>query len=217
MPDLDWIHRFVPASARQSSGHDAPAWTLLLLHGTGGDENSLLGLGGQVAPHANLLSVRGRSLSEGFPRFFRRYSAVSYDQEEIEREAGALAVFTRAAAKRYGFAANRVVAVGYSNGANIALAILAFHPGVLAGAALLRAVMPLDDSPEAELSGTPLLLLSGARDPYAPHAVRLAPYLRQAGAVVEEVELPAGHELSDEDLRRLTGWLAALSADPRDR
>lgn len=217
MTDLGWIHRFVPASPRQGSQQDAPALTLLLLHGTGGDETSLLGLGEEVAPHANLLSVRGRSLSEGLPRFFRRYSAVSYDQDDIEREAGALATFTRAAAGRYNFAPSGVVAVGYSNGANIALAVLAFHPSALAGAALLRAVMPLDDPPEADLSGTPLLLLSGARDPYAPHAARLAPYLRQAGAAVEEAMLSAGHELIDEDLRRLSSWLAGQSVSSEMR
>ncbi len=214
-PGLAWLHRYVPApeaGEAQGAAADVPpgTLTLLLLHGTGGDENSLVGLGRLVAPAANLLAVRGRSLDEGAPRFFRRFSATSYDQENIVAEARALGEFTRQAATVYGFEPRGLVALGYSNGANIALATLALDPGAFAGAVLLRAVMPLEEPPTVELAGKPVLLLSGARDPYAPHAVGVGPYLRGAGAEFEEVTIGAGHELVEEDVRRVSDWLASF-------
>ncbi len=185
------------------------ATTLLLLHGTGGDEHQLLGLARQVAPHAGLLGVRGRSLDEGFPRFFRRFDAVSYDQEQLASEADALAVFARSAAERYGFDGRRLIALGYSNGANIALATLLRAPGAFGGAALLRPVMALEQPPSPDLAGVAVLVLSGQRDPYAAHAGTIAPHLRACGAEVEEHLLPGGHELSERDLVLLDDWLGA--------
>lgn len=183
--------------------------TLLLLHGTGGDERQLLGLARQVAPHAGLLGVRGRSLDEGFPRFFRRFDAVTYDQEQLASEADALAVFARSAADRYGFDRRRLVALGYSNGANIALATLLRVPDAFGGAALLRPVMALERPPTPDLSGVSVLVLSGRHDPYAAHAGTIAPHLRTCGAAVEEHVLPGGHDLSEQDLVLLDDWLGA--------
>lgn len=216
-PDLGWLHRYVPvdtlpgpAAEAAKGAPPAGSMTLLLLHGTGGDENSLFGLGRLVAPGANLLSVRGRMLDEGVPRFFRRFSATSYDQENIVEEARALGEFARRAAATYGFDPAALVALGYSNGANIALATLAYDPGAFGAAVLLRAVMPLERPPAVDLGGKPILLLTGERDPYAPHARSVAPYLLASGAAVDEVTVAAGHELVEEDVKRVTDWLATF-------
>lgn len=209
MSELGWVHHYEP-----SPGGEAGPLTLLLLHGTGGNEKSLLRLGRQVAPAANLLSVRGRSLEEGYPRFFRRFTATSYDQEQLVSEADALAEFVHDAARRYGFPAAGVVAVGYSNGANIAVAVLARAPERVRAAALLRPVMPFDDPPKNDLSGVETLVLHGATDPYARAAGALTPYLRRQGAQVEEHAVDSGHELAQQDFDLLTTWLSGRIADP---
>lgn len=128
-----FIHRFVP-----STNHDAAAPTLFLLHGTGGNEHDLLPLGRTLAPSAALLSTRGRVLEGGMPRFFRRFAEGVFDTDDIRRRAGELVQFLDMAAGAYGFDRNRVVAAGYSNGANIAAAILLLHGAVFAGAVLFR-------------------------------------------------------------------------------
>ncbi|PNY81161.1 alpha/beta hydrolase [Deinococcus koreensis] len=199
---MNWIHHL------QRGESDL---TLLLLHGTGGNEHQLMDFGRQVAPAATLLGVQGRSLEEGSPRFFRRFSATSYDQPHLLSEAGALADFVGEAAREYGLNAARVVALGYSNGANIALASLAHRPDAWAGAVLLRPVMPMDEPPEADLKGLPVLVLSGERDPYQPFAAPVVPYLNRAGARVEEHLLAAGHELTPQDAQLTAAWLAGMS------
>lgn len=210
-PDLGWLHRYVPAADHALKGTPGtPNLTLLLLHGTGGDENSLVGLGRLVAPEANLLSVRGRSLEEGSPRFFRRFSATRYDQAQLASEARALGEFAGAAAATYGFAQHALVALGYSNGANIAVATLAYSPASLAAAVLLRAVMPLEAPPASDMSGKRVMILGGQEDPYRPHAEGLGAYLSEQGAAVDEVVVPAGHELVEEDVARVRGWLADI-------
>lgn len=217
MNDLDWIHVYEPAEShdhQQPEGQTDNPVTLLLLHGTGGSEVSLLELGRQLAPAANRLSVRGRSLEEGITRFFRRFTAVSYDQEHLASEADALASFVNHAASEHGFDQERVIAVGYSNGANIAVAMMARNPASVAGAVLLRPVMPLDDPPSNDLSGLKVLVLHGETDPYAAAAGALTPYLRGAGAQVEEHTVRAGHELSQEDLTLAGEWLErAINAE----
>ena len=204
--DLGWIHHLEPGDGNAPVGP-----TLLLLHGTGGDETSLLDLGRAVAPRGSaLLSVRGRSLDEGIPRFFRRFSATAYDQENLTAEADALARFTAEAAARYNLDPARVYAVGYSNGANIGLASLARNPAAYAGAALLRPVMPFDDPPaDADLTGRSVLVTHGQRDPYLPHGESVTPYLRARGATVREERFPAGHDLTRADVETLATWLAA--------
>ncbi len=205
-PELGWHHFFQGGPGAQ---------TLLLLHGTGGDEHQLTGLARQVAPTASLLGVRGRSLDEGFPRFFRRFDAVTYDQQQLASEADALATFAAAASERYGVKPGTLVALGYSNGANIALATLLRNPGAFAGAALLRPVMALAEPPTPDLSGTPVLVLSGKRDPYSAHAGAIAPHLRGCGAAVAEHLLPAGHELTETDLVLVDDWLGGLDTPER--
>lgn len=197
----DVIHRFEP-------GTDPSAPPLLLLHGTGGDEADLIPLGRALSPGSALLSPRGPVLENGMPRFFRRLAEGVFDEADLRRRAGDLAAFVAGARTAYGLAAP--VAVGFSNGANIAAATLLLHPQALAGAVLLRAMVPLAESPRADLSGRPVLLLSGALDPIVPagNAERLAASLEQSGAAVTHTVHPAGHGLSQADVAAAGTWLA---------
>jgi phospholipase/carboxylesterase len=197
---LSFAHRFQPAAVTGL----AP---LLLLHGTGGDETDLLGLGERISPGAALLSPRGQVLEGGMPRFFRRLAEGVFDEADVRRRAADLATFVVEARDAYGISAP--VGIGFSNGANIAAAVLLLHPGVLAGAALLRAMVPLAEAPPAKLAGTPVLILSGARDPVVPaeNAARLAAIYAEAGAEVRHETLPAGHGLTQDDISRVKIWL----------
>jgi phospholipase/carboxylesterase len=203
--DLSFIHRFAPGNRREA----AP---LLLLHGTGGDENDLLPLGQAISPGATLLSVRGKVLEHGMPRFFRRLAEGVFDEEDVRKRANELADFVSAARERYDIAAP--IVLGYSNGANIAAAMMLLRPEALAGGILLRAMVPLRDVPKAELSGKPALIVSGTSDPIIPpsNAAALAAMLTKAGAAVEHRTLPVGHQLSQADLTVAKQWLQAVEA-----
>lgn len=198
--DLPLRHRFVPAT-------DPAHRPLLLLHGTGGDEDDLLPLGRAVAPGAALLSPRGAVEENGMPRFFRRLAEGVFDEADLRRRTAELAQFIDAARNQYELPAP--VAVGFSNGANIAAALLLLHPDMLAGAVLLRAMAPFREAPSATLPGTPVLLVSGATDPIVPagSAARLAAQLDAAGAEVAHRVLPAGHGLSAVDVAATSAWL----------
>jgi phospholipase/carboxylesterase len=193
--ELAYIHRFEP-------GADPSLPPVLLLHGTGGDEADLLPLGREIAPGAALLSPRGNVLEGDRPRFFRRFREGLFDEDDVRRRAGELADFVAEARRAYGLA--EPLALGYSNGANIAAAVLLLHPNTLAGAILLRAMAPLADLPRPDLSGVPVLILSGLNDPIAPRssAETLAAALVAAGARVERDHLPAGHGLSQADVTK---------------
>jgi phospholipase/carboxylesterase len=199
---LSFVHRFEP-------GADPRARPLLLLHGTGGDENDLVPLGQAVAPGAPLLSPRGKVLENGMPRFFRRLAEGVFDEEDVRRRAHELAEFITEAREAYGLAAP--VALGYSNGANVAAAVLLLRPETLAGALLLRSMMPLRSVSSPDLSGKPVLLVSGLADPIAhPRTVEpLASALTAAGADVEQQSLPVGHALSRGDLEVARRWIEA--------
>src|SRR4051812_19776021 len=203
--EFSHLHRFEPATV---SGMPP----VLLLHGTGGDENDLLPLGRIVAPGAALLSPRGKVLEGGMPRFFRRLAEGVFDEADVRRRANELADFIMQAREAYGLAAP--VAMGFSNGANIAAAVLALRPEALAGAVLLRAMVPLSDTRAGDLSGKGVLLLSGAADPIIPaeNAKRLAGILKDAGAIVEHKVLPVGHGLSQADVTLAKAWLDSNSA-----
>ncbi|RAI34149.1 alpha/beta hydrolase [Rhodoplanes serenus] len=194
-------HRVAPAT-------DATRPPLLLLHGTGGDEHDLIDLGHAVAPGAALLSVRGNVREGDAPRFFRRLAEGVLDQDDVRRRAADLATFVAAARERYGLAAP--TALGFSNGANMAAALLALHPGTLAGAVLLRPMVPLDPWPATVQAGTPVLIVSGSDDPLMrPGEVeRLAALLRQDGAAVAHHTVRAGHGLGGDDVAIATAWLA---------
>lgn len=204
--DLSFIHRFEPATRPGL----AP---LLLLHGTGGDENDLLPLGRMISPGAALLSVRGQVLEHGMPRFFRRLAEGVFDEADVIRRANELADFVGAAREAYGLAAP--LALGYSNGANIAAAMLLLRPPTLQGGILLRAMVPLAQAPEANLAGRSLLVVSGRHDPIIPPAngERLAAMLTKAGADVTRRVLPVGHQLSQADVTLAREWLARAEAN----
>lgn len=200
---LDFIHRFLPAPAVGS----AP--TLLLLHGTGGNEDDLLDLGRSLAPAANLLSPRGKILENGMPRFFRRLAEGVFDEADLIHRTHELADFIAAAAACYGFSPESLAAVGYSNGANIAASLLLLRPGVLQRAVLLRAMVPLLPETPPDLTGTDVFLASGVSDPILPldNARTLARMLRDAGAEVKHLELNAGHQLTAAELEAAGSWL----------
>jgi phospholipase/carboxylesterase len=206
-PELAYIHRFEP-------GADPSRPPLVLLHGTGGDETDIIPLGREIAPGAALLSPRGNVLEGGMPRFFRRFREGLFDEDDVRRRAGELANFVAEARRAYGLA--QPLVLGYSNGANIAAAVLLLHPETLAGAILLRAMAPLAEPPRPDLSGVPVLVLSGSSDPIAPqsNAQRLAAALAAAGARVERDDLPAGHGLTQADVKRSKAFYAREAALP---
>ena len=209
-PDLGFEYVFVPGSGDT---------TLLLLHSTGGDEHQLVDLGRQLAPEANLLSPRGKVLENGVTRrFFRRHSPLELDIPDLKARTDELAQFVTAATDAYGFDPGRVVALGYSNGANVAASLLLRHPGLLSGAALWRATLPYEPESVPAVAGTRVLIASGTRDPFvvAGGYERLAEILRAGGADVTLELAPTGHELLPADIEATQSWLAAgLAEVPR--
>lgn len=220
MSALSYQHIFEPA-------RDPTAAPLLLLHGTGGDERDLLPVGRQLAPGAALLSPRGDVLERGAPRFFKRFAEGVFDLADVERRTHALADFI-AAARKYGFDASRLTALGFSNGANIAASLLLLRPESLAAAVLLRPMVVLDPAPGTvpSLAGKRVLISSGSVDPIVPrdHPPRLAEMLRRAGADVTLRTHAASHGLvpgdfaaAKEFLSRSGGSVSTRAAGPRER
>ena len=202
--DLGFAHVFEPG------GSD---WTLLLLHGTGGDEHDLVGLGRQLAPDAALLSPRGQVLENGMPRFFRRLAVGQLDIPDLLARTDQLEAFIADATTAYDRDPHKVVAVGLSNGANIAASLLLRHPDRLRAAGLLRPMLPYEPEQIPELTGTDVLIEAGERDPYSPaeQVARLTEILRAGGAeVTTTVEPGAGHGLTQDDLRRLAAWVGEV-------
>lgn len=197
----DFVHVF-----ERGSDPDRPP--LLLLHGTGGDEHDLVPLGRAVAPGASLLSPRGKVLEGAAPRFFRRLAEGVFDEADLTARTHELADFIGEARARYGLPSP--IALGFSNGANIAASLLLLRPEALAGAALLRAMPPFRDPPLVDLTAKPVLLLSGLMDPIMPAAAstRLAEAFAAAGAEVRHQPLPGGHGLTQADIGQLSGWFA---------
>jgi phospholipase/carboxylesterase len=200
MTDLGFIHRFVPALQ-----DDLPP--LLLLHGTGGDENDLPPLGQELLPGAAVLSPRGKVMEHGMPRFFRRLAEGIFDLEDLKLRTRELAGFIVEARKAYDLSAP--VAIGFSNGANIAASLLLSQPDALAGAVLFRAMLPFEPDPLPKLTGKPALLLSGSSDQMIPTAStkRLVEVLQAAGVDLDYKTLPTGHGLTRNDLFLATQWL----------
>jgi phospholipase/carboxylesterase len=205
--NLSYIHHF-------EKGADSAAPALLLLHGTGGDENDLIPLGRMIAPGAALLSLRGKVLEYGMPRFFRRLADGVFDEDDVRRRANEVADFVAEARVRYGIATP--IALGYSNGANTAAAMLLLRPEVLAGAILLRATVPLSQTSPVDLTGKPVLIVSGASDPLMTpeRAAQLASLLHGYGAVVDHRTMPSGHELSQADVNLAKRWLEQFPTKP---
>jgi predicted esterase len=202
-PQPDFIHEFVPGSSSR---------TLLLLHGTGGNERDLVPLGRELDPTAALLSPRGKVLENGMPRFFRRLAEGVFDLEDLKNRTNELADFVAAAAQHYGFAADKVVGVGYSNGANIAASLLLLRPEILSAAILFRAMVPLIPERQPNLPRVRVWIGAGTNDPIIPtsETKRLAELLRKAGADVTIRHFQAGHELTMADVEAARDWLTVL-------
>ena len=197
------VHHWEPATEQGQP-------TLLLLHGTGGDEHDLIPLARLIAPASALLSVRGNVLEQGMPRFFRRLREGVFDLEDLARRTVELADFVAAASLRYGFSSDDLLALGFSNGANIAASLLLRRPQTLAGGILIRAMVPFEPETPAQLRGKRVLLSQGRTDPLIPaaSAERLAELLRTGGADVELAWQPGGHALSQGDVTAARGWLS---------
>jgi phospholipase/carboxylesterase len=203
---LDRPHVFQPAD-------DAAAGPpLLLLHGTGGDEHDLLPLRDYLSPGAAVLSVRGTVLENGMPRFFRRLREGVFDEDDLRQQADDLAEFVGLACQTYGIDDGSLVAVGFSNGANIASAMMLRRPGVLAGAVLLAAMVPFAEPPAADLSGALAIISNGARDPMitAQMTQLLARQLAERGAKVIEMPHSGGHQIDPAVLPQIRSLIAAL-------
>ena len=198
----EFTHQFVPAEGTSTT-------TLVLLHGTGGDEHDLLPLGRALHPTAALLSPRGRVLEGNMPRFFRRFAEGRFDLDDVRVRAGELATLLDEAATAYGLARDRMVAVGYSNGANIAHATMLLRPDSFAGAALLHAQFVLAPEPLPSLVGRAVFLAAGEADPIVPiaEARRLADTLAAAGATVTPFWSRGGHDLTRDDVEHARQWL----------
>ncbi|MCW5691793.1 MAG: alpha/beta hydrolase [Pseudolabrys sp.] len=196
---------------RFEKGSAAGSPPILLLHGTGGDENDLIDLGRVVAPGSALLSPRGQVLEHGMPRFFRRLAEGVFDEADLKQRTDALADFVIAARKRYALEAP--IALGFSNGANIAAAMLMQRPDILSGAVLLRAMVPYGGPPAASIPGTSVLIASGAQDPIMPasNPAQLAAQLRERGAAVDHRIVPAGHGLTQADVNLAAAFVKNIA------
>ena len=202
-PQPDFIHEFVSGNSDR---------TLLLLHGTGGNERDLIPLGRELDPNAALLSPRGKVLENGMPRFFRRLAEGVFDTEDLKKRTNELADFVAAAAKHYKLAADQIVAVGYSNGANIAASILLLRPEILHAAILFRAMVPLVPDSLPDLSSVRVWIGAGKFDQIVPtsETKHLVELLRGSRADVTIRFLEAGHELTGDDVDAAREWLTTL-------
>jgi predicted esterase len=201
--ESDFIYEFVPGTSKR---------ILLLLHGTGGDERDLIPLGRELDPNASLLSPRGKILENGMPRFFRRLAEGVFDVEDLKQRTNELADFVYRTAEYYKLARDRVVAVGYSNGANIAASLLLLRPEILHAAILFRAMVPLVPENLPDLSSVRVWIGAGDHDSIIPpsEAQRLVELLRRAGADVTIRFADASHGLTDADVRTARHWFEGL-------
>ena len=203
---LGFVHRFAPSPV-------GSARTLLLLHGTGGDENDLFPLGSALDADAALLSPRGKVLENGMPRFFRRLAEGVFDEEDIKIRAAELAQFVADAAREYDLDVGGMVAVGFSNGANIAASLLLLHPNVLEAAVLFHPMVPLVPDAAPDLEGVHVLIAAGRRDPMVPppETERLANLLRDANAETDVFWQDGGHTLSQDEAEHAKRWLSRIA------
>ena len=205
-----FLHEFVPGPSNR---------TLLLLHGTGGNKGDLIPLGRELDPNAALLSPRGKVLENGMPRFFRRLAEGVFDLEDLKTRTNELADFVAAAARYYKLAADHIVGVGYSNGANIAASMLLLRPEIMHGAILFRAMVPLNPDTLPNLSSVHVWIGAGDQDPIVPasETKSLVELLRRAGADVTIRFAKAGHGLTNGDLEAARDWLRALNKPTHEK
>lgn len=202
---LDFIHRFISANSKAKKS----SLTLLLLHGTGGTEHDLIPLGNELTPDASILSVRGKVLENGMPRFFRRLEEGVFDLEDLKMRTDELADFILKSSSIYDFDLKRLVAVGYSNGANIGASLLLRRPEVLAGAILFRAMVPFVPDILPDLSKKFIILLEGMRDPIVSRqeAESLLKIFNKAHSNVTIKWQGSGHNLTQDDIESAKKWL----------
>ena len=203
--ELSFIHRFDLAQPRS-----ARSVTLLLLHGTGGDENDLIPLGKELWPGAALLGVRGKVLENGMPRFFRRFAEGVFDVDDLKFRTQELAEFIESASERYEFSTKKMIAVGYSNGANIAASLILLRPHHLAAAVLFRAMVPYAPDVIRGFGHLAVFMSAGDRDPIVSRdqPEELAAILESGGADVALFWHRGGHELGSDDVEAARTWLA---------
>ena len=206
--DIGFTHRFVPPEDKTS------AETLVVLHGTGGNENDLLGIGQAIAPGAAILSPRGNVLENGAPRFFKRLAEGVFDPKEVRSRGEELARFLRAATARYALNPERIFAMGYSNGANIASTVMFIDPELLRGAILFRPMVVLETDGPSDLSGRGVFISAGRMDPIVPvkSVARLVELFEASHADVALKWQRAGHSLLPSEVREATDWLALQRA-----
>lgn len=189
-------------------GQDPNAPVLLLLHGTGGNERDLIPLANMIAPHVSVLGVRGNVLENGMPRFFKRLAEGVFDEEDLVFRTKELQLFLDEMATKYSFERNKIVAIGYSNGANIAASLLYHFKDTLRGAILFHAMVPLRGIDVPDLSNTPIFIGAGKYDPLIPQAEtkELIEVLRKANSSVQEIWTEGGHELRREEIEEAKAW-----------
>jgi phospholipase/carboxylesterase len=206
--DLGFIHRFVPAD------DPASGETLIVLHGTGGNENDLIGIGQTIAPGAAILSPRGNVTENGAPRFFKRLAEGVFDPKEVRSRGEELARFIRAAIAKYGLDGSRIYALGYSNGANIASTVMFIEPRLLQGAVLFRPMLVFEPEEQGNLSGASAFISAGRMDPIVPmnSVERLVEVFESAHAEVTLKWQLAGHNLVPSEVREAAEWLALQRA-----
>ena len=203
MSATEFIHRFVPAEAGSAD------ITMLVLHGTGGNEDDLLPLAKELVPGAEILSPRGKVSENGMPRFFRRLAEGVFDLEDLAFRTDELTEFLDEASTKYGFDRRRVVGLGFSNGANIAASMLLRRGAQLKGAILLSPMLPFEPDVLPDLTHVSAFVGAGLADTMvAPDKARaLVQVLRQAGANVTDYWHPGGHTITHEELRSVRAWL----------
>lgn len=206
--NLGFVHRFLPPKTPTSSD------TLLVLHGTGGDEDDLVSLGQTVAPGAAILSPRGNVLENGAPRFFKRLAEGVFDPKEVRSRAEELGRFIHSAVSRYALDPSRIFALGYSNGANAASTVMFVEPALIKGAILLRPMVVYEPETSADLSGSSVFISAGRMDPIvpAPSVERLVELFKSAHASVTLKWQMVGHNLVPGEVSDAAAWLALQRA-----
>jgi len=219
-PHLGFIHRFIQPSdemgtrqALGSKGKKAKITTFLLLHGTGGNEEDLIPLAHDLSHKAAILSPRGKVLENGVvPRFFRRLAEGVFDIEDLKYRTNELADFVKDASNAYDFDMHHVIAVGYSNGANIGASMLLLRPEILSAAVLFRAMVPLVPETLPNLTNKHIFMSSGLYDPIVTRqeAEKLFGLFRRVGAKVTINWQESGHELTIDEVQRAKEWLQSF-------
>jgi len=222
-PQLGFIHRFIyPTNSNDLKGtrdgqkarEKISSTTFLLLHGTGGNEEDLISLAYELDQSAAILSPRGKVLENGVaPRFFRRLTEGVFDVEDLKFRTNELANFVKNASNTYGFDMDHLIAVGYSNGVNIASSMILLRPEVLSAAILFRAMVPLLPQVLPDLTNKHIFMSSGLHDPIIPkqETERLIGLFKKAGAKVSLHWQNSGHELRMNEINTAREWLSNLA------